>query len=778
MKSSQITTRIWRLSFALILTFGWTLQASESLPWSIQIDSARLQLQILRQDDLLIRQVLFRAVKPDKTVAFETQAVISAASPKQENHYSTQLIGSDAESSQVDWESRIMQKGVVLKLHIQSDAKLQYQRWLSGIHLDFSSRIETADAEGIEHWVDQKDVKSQLAGDMPYRDVAAQVRTITLKDKGKIALATSWFDAGWDNWDASTRVKRADNCPFSPGSGTVDKSLHIGVFDAQLPAWMIASALQEDKIAASITSDHVANLFEPHEPISMTMHIGNPQDQKQIADVQFDIYDYNGKPLYHVRKKLPLTPWQSVSFPTAIPGQDTGMLFVAGRVGVGQWSKPIWATIGILPQRQRSPVDQSSPFGLAHLFKGQADKATIVALGQRIGTRWWRRFAMPKLNLTDQDIVRLRQELNLFRNNGLAVQMQFQEPYDIPANKLTDSYTRIASLALEYGNYFCPGNEMNPRPVGKNKVTPTQLADVGKKHAQELQQPFHTATKAASSKALVTTQAMGGIPADYVRGFGEAGGFKWIDALNFHPYFFPHSPEYAGKGYYNLGRHLGVAFDGCEQFGQREWIISEVGYATVINPLRGVSLRTHADYLIRSHALMLAAGCRLIEWYTLQNGRAVEACPDPFTEQSNFGLLYTDLSPKPAYLAYGVMTAQLDGLKVLGRYDLGDPEFYAIGFGKADQPEVFILWSFKEKDERDIGKPRKVMMPWRDRYAKRFPVTLPTSGKVTITDIMGRVTTHDQSTIRLQLTGSPIYVRNLALNQTIALGLMKEGQIK
>jgi hypothetical protein len=770
-ESAFMSTMLLRMLLFLLLA---QTAAAQSGPWSIHRDPDSSLLQINLEDKSLVSEINFRAVEQkDRQPSYQAQCVNAPTLYDGWQQFTGKVTGPHAEHSNITWLCHTTGRGIVLQMHLQCTADLTYNRWLTGIHFKLNEPVVDALPSSADHWADQTDKQTQLPGDMPYRKVAAQVRRITVKNQQKITIATDLFDPGWDHWDQTKRAQRADNVPFSPGDGPVDRIFRIGFFDDQMPTWMIAAALHGDPLAGRITCPQTANLYEPNESISMNMQVANVTDTTQTAIVTYEIHDYQDKQLAQFNQQYQLNSNDTIDCPINLPGQPQGMLFVSGRITCGSWSRPIWSTVGILPKRPITTMDSTSPFGLAHLFKGQADQATIISLGQRIGTHWWRRFQKAVTPFTDTDAGQLRDELEKFKANGICVQLQFQAPDDRPAKEYADCYAKAAGIAQDYGNYLCPGNEMNPRPIGKRKVSAAEQQQAGKEHALNLQKPFYQAVKSQSDQLQVTTQAMGGIPVEYVQGFGKAGGFDWIDTLNFHPYFYPHSPEFAGKGYYVLTRHFQTAANACKQFGAKSWIISETGYPTVTKATRGVSLRTQADYMVRTYALMLASGCKLVEWYTLQDGRGIDPSADPNDEQSNFGMLFTDLSPKPAYVAYGVMTAQLDGMHAIGRYDLGDPELYAIGFGKTTKPEVFVLWSFREKDERDIEKPRKPMMPWKDRYDHPETVTLRATAPVTVTDIMGRVRTLEQSSVKLELNGSPIYVRHLDLQKTCPVGLIK-----
>jgi hypothetical protein len=167
--------------------------------------------------------------------------------------------------------------------------------------------------------------------------------------------------------------------------------------------------------------------------------------------------------------------------------------------------------------------------------------------------------------------------------------------------------------------------------------------------------------------------------------------------------------------------------------------------------------------------ICLERGARVIEWYQLQDGVWFAQVPKPTDVEYNFGIVYTDLTPKPAYIAYGVMTEQLAGLRYLRREDLHDPELYAFAFGNDEQARVHVLWSYKEKHELDKTwaevktSPREPAMPWENRWKRPVQVRLPSAEPVTVTDIMGNTETVQprRGMVRLSLTGSPVFVRGL-----------------
>jgi hypothetical protein len=167
----------------------------------------------------------------------------------------------------------------------------------------------------------------------------------------------------------------------------------------------------------------------------------------------------------------------------------------------------------------------------------------------------------------------------------------------------------------------------------------------------------------------------------------------------------------------------------------------------------------------------LALGVKVTEWYQFQDGVWFAQRPRPDDVEYNFGLVYTDLTPKPAYVAYGAMTEQLEGATYQGRLDLGAEDLYGVRFQRDGRP-VDVLWSYREKHETDIPwwppenytkDSRKPGEPWGERWKEPVAVELPAVGPVTITDLMGnaRELIPENGKIKLSLTGSPIYVQGL-----------------
>lgn len=140
----------------------------------------------------------------------------------------------------------------------------------------------------------------------------------------------------------------------------------------------------------------------------------------------------------------------------------------------------------------------------------------------------------------------------------------------------------------------------------------------------------------------------------------------------------------------------------------------------------------------------LAAGLRFITWYTL-----VDKPSDPF----NYGLLRDNLTPRPAYTAYQVMTKQLDGYMFDQQLVIaGKPYIQAYRFDRNGGKKL-VLW-------RDTG----VKLKDQDNSATEMMTVSATefgewTGAVRVTDKMGNATVvSGVSSVDLAFSSDPIYV--------------------
>ncbi len=106
---------------------------------------------------------------------------------------------------------------------------------------------------------------------------------------------------------------------------------------------------------------------------------------------------------------------------------------------------------------------------------------------------------------------------------------------------------------------------------------------------------------------------------------------------------------------------------------------------------RGVSLETQAQYAVRQQLSNLLNGVPLSIWYDWKNDGA-----DPDDNESNFGVTWPDLRPKPAYNALRQMTRELDGFQFKERLGEFDEKDFVLLFIKPGGARKVVAWSLAE----------------------------------------------------------------------------------
>lgn len=147
-----------------------------------------------------------------------------------------------------------------------------------------------------------------------------------------------------------------------------------------------------------------------------------------------------------------------------------------------------------------------------------------------------------------------------------------------------------------------------------------------------LMERCYAAIKVEDPKATVLAISTAGIDRKFIRQCLDAKAP--FDILTIHPY----RSKLIDRGFMQELRET------AELVGGRPVWITEMGWPTHVD---GVDQRTQAQMLARSYLSAIASGaCQNISWYDFRNDGN-----DPFYNESNFGVLYSDMAPKPAYRA-------------------------------------------------------------------------------------------------------------------------------
>jgi hypothetical protein len=209
------------------------------------------------------------------------------------------------------------------------------------------------------------------------------------------------------------------------------------------------------------------------------------------------------------------------------------------------------------------------------------------------------------------------------------------------------------------------------------------------------------------------------------------GGADYIDAVNFH-YFHDFYREWErwvpegnpptcgdvedgiGEPYDAWGidliaktNHFRNRLSTCSQVNKPVWITELAEHG---NPDEPITLPQQARYVIQGHARGLAAGAENITWFALIT---------PFYDKADQGLLYDDLSPKPAYYAYQTLTSELTGWDYAYTLNVANVEGYV--FRNSQGEEKTVAWA-----NGTVGVP--------------VPLTIAPTSQVRLVDRAGVVT--------------------------------------
>jgi hypothetical protein len=183
---------------------------------------------------------------------------------------------------------------------------------------------------------------------------------------------------------------------------------------------------------------------------------------------------------------------------------------------------------------------------------------------------------------------------------------------------------------------------------------------------------------------------------DHIKTMFRDGALDYCEAVSVHSYRYPRSPEES-----DLYGELENVADLIEKHGGDHplWV-TEIGWPTHVGA-RGVNEFTQAQYLVRSHVLMLATGeVTRISWYDFYNDGT-----KPTYNEHNFGLIHNkayNCAPKPGSVAYREMTEQLTGKDFRKLENPGDGLYIATFSG--DGEEVVVAWSTNEPHTLNVGE--------------------------------------------------------------------------
>lgn len=265
----------------------------------------------------------------------------------------------------------------------------------------------------------------------------------------------------------------------------------------------------------------------------------------------------------------------------------------------------------------------------------------------------------------------------------------------------------------------------------------------------EMLRRAHDAIKAADPTALVlnggvyTFDAVG--QGGFLERVVEIAGWDSFDVIAIHPWLIDHAPDEPTlinprerfdltiPGRVELVKRWAAARGG----GKPIWI-TEVGWSTCggsCAPQFAKSEDEQANFMARTFVLAAAAGVQHVSYFQLED--KFQGAQQPWGPAA---ILNNDLSPKRAYLAFGVLVAQLQFASYGGAGPLNRPgELAHHRFSLAGGGSVDVLWS--------LGGTRTVDLP------------LARGLNATLIDRDGAEQGLSGASARLSVGERPVYVR-------------------
>lgn len=179
--------------------------------------------------------------------------------------------------------------------------------------------------------------------------------------------------------------------------------------------------------------------------------------------------------------------------------------------------------------------------------------------------------------------------------------------------------------------------------------------------------------------AFIIAPALSMFDYSYLNKLGKLGLFQYIDAVSIHPYR-DTIPETVISDYAH-SRKLVQKYPHNENI---KILSGEWGYSTSGKNMNDMK---QAQYCIRQYLINIMCGSDISIWYDWKDDGINKS-----NGEHNFGVVYNDLTLKPAYYAIKTMNSTINGYKYIKRIDVGSSSDYVLMFEK-DNNVIYALWT-------------------------------------------------------------------------------------
>jgi hypothetical protein len=401
----------------------------------------------------------------------------------------------------------------------------------------------------------------------------------------------------------------------------------------------------------------------------------------------------------HVAVPAQWTAWQAID----VDGKDVGRgKLISGKAELGKLPVGYYElrekeggpriTVGVVAKNE--PVDDTPiaiDAGMSWLYPEAEQLRDACKLCRLAGVKWVRdRLSWPELETVRgtwagetryEKAMRIEREegLKILQVNHISPPWAAKNPTHFP-DDLRDAYNFYRGLAKRWHGMIDaiePWNEPDLEIFGGH--TGCEIAS--------FQKASYLGLKAGDPE-LPACQAVFAIDrAETLEEFGTNDTYPYFDRYDLHHYI--GLPAYA-RAY---GRHRAVS--GGRPMWTSEFNLTVVWADEKTKEPSEEELRKQAYRVSKVFSGALHEGSVKAFYFIL--GHYVE-------RNLQYGLLHTDLTPRPAYVAFAAVGRLLNGAKPIGRVDLGDEKLKGFVFNTqvdGASKETLVAWS--ETDEKPVA---------------------------------------------------------------------------
>ncbi len=525
---------------------------------------------------------------------------------------------------------------------------------------------------------------------------------------------------------------------------------------------------EAEQVDLHLSIERVGHLFRHGEPVPLQAMVTNWHAEPREWELVVEALDLGNQVARSATQSVAIPARTASAIPTELRLDRCGPFWA--RVSVREKGKTLLARetgFGITPAPRAKDLPDDSPFGI---HKG--DLTEWPAIGAKWNRLWdtgdtWNRYEKKRGEIQWE---KLDEKVALAERHGVKLLYVF-------------AYTPTwASSRPDESHYTGPGAKAPPRDPAdwQNFIRAVVSRYKGRMDAfeiwnepnagffsgnvdeyMELLKTGYAAAKQANPDCTVLGVSGTGGYLPWLRDICERGGLNFMDAVSVHTYTTPSSPEQANL----LGRMAGTRAIIAKYGGQQPIWNTEVGIwqperengrplseeriaakapeETKPNwkagwPFRPVSEQAAAENCVRTYVLALASGTARLFWYAWYTHSMPMLCDDG--------------SPRLMSVAYGGMTARLNGARYLKRVDLGAADLHLHLFARG-RDHLAVAWA-AGREERTIAfdtRRERVMVGdlWGNDDARRVK-----DGRLTI-----------------KLSGAPVYLQGLSLPELEAVRL-------